>query len=183
MPPDNTTPPPRTEDAPYESEPPERLVVDVVVEDDGWNAIEDLEASVHQAAAAVADLAVVADQLPASACVAFTSDAAVRTLNRTYRAKDKPTNVLSFPSPEPIELEAGAVDFIGDIVLARETVFREAQEQGVPPRHHTQHLVVHGLLHLLGYDHETDADAETMEALEVAALAAIGVPDPYAGLE
>lgn len=183
MPSDSTHPPMRSEDPPFEGEPPERLAVEIVIEDDGWTAVADLEAAVLAAARAVAGLDVVAEALPASACVALTGDNAVRLLNATYRGKDKPTNVLSFPSPDAGVLEAEEADFLGDVILARETVMREAGELGVAASHHLQHLVVHGLLHLLGYDHENDDDAEVMEALETTALSSIGVADPYAELE
>lgn len=106
-----------------------------------------------------------------SIVVALDSDAAVRRLNRTYRGKDKPTNVLSFPGEKP---------FLGDIALARQTVLREAREQGKRPADHLTHLVMHGTLHLLGYDHERDErQARRMERLETRLLAAMGIADPY----
>jgi probable rRNA maturation factor len=114
----------------------------------------------------------------AQACIALSSDEHVRALNRTYRGKDKPTNVLSFPAAQPID-DDGPIQ-LGDIILAVETVEREADEQGVAPRDHLSHLVVHGLLHLLGFDHETVAEAEEMEGLETAILARLGIADPYA---
>jgi probable rRNA maturation factor len=99
-------------------------------------------------------------------------DLPVRALNARDRKKDKPTNVLSYPS--------GERDFLGDMVLARQTVWREAREQRKSPADHFTHLVVHGTLHLLGYDHETgEADAERMEALERRVLARLGIADPY----
>lgn len=183
MPPDISNPSASTQDTQYDSEPPERLSVEVVIEHDGWDAVGDLEDATRAAAGAVASLPAMAEQLPASACIAFTSDAAVRTLNGTYRGKAAPTNVLSFPAPEPVHVEPGCVSFLGDVILARETVLREAREQGLVPRHHVQHLVVHGLLHLMGCDHETDHEAQVMEALEIEALAGIGVANPYAGFE
>ena len=109
------------------------------------------------------------------ATLALADDALVRDLNRRFRGKDKPTNVLSFPSGE---VASGAP--LGDIVVARETLEREAALDGKPIDHHLMHLVVHGLLHLLGYDHESDDEAEAMERLETAILAELGVPDPYA---
>jgi probable rRNA maturation factor len=112
----------------------------------------------------------------------LTDDATVRTLNRRHRAQDKPTNVLSFPlddDPAP----ASASWLLGDVVLACETVADEARAQGKPVADHFRHLVVHGILHLLGYDHVTDGDAAIMEQLEVAALASLGVADPYQNLE
>ena len=114
------------------------------------------------------------------AAVALSSDARVRVFNRDYRGKDKPTNVLSFPAGFG-HVSPGEPRHIGDIALAAETLLREAAEQGKQPRDHLQHLLVHGLLHLLGYDHETEAQAAEMEALEVEILAALGIADPYAG--
>src|SRR5262249_33302444 len=114
------------------------------------------------------------------ASVALASDAAVRRLNRDYRDKDAATNVLSFPyrPPPGAAQEDGA--YLGDIVLAAETVRREAAERGLEPLHHLQHLVVHGVLHLLDYDHQHDSEAELMERLETEILASIGIADPYA---
>jgi len=110
--------------------------------------------------------------------VVLGDDALVRALNGTYRGKDKPTNVLSFPFQVP---PGGVRDgTLGDVVLAVETVAREATERRVQPVHHLQHLVVHGLLHLLGFEHATDSEAEDMERLESEILAMLGIADPYA---
>lgn len=103
--------------------------------------------------------------------IALASDAAVRKLNARDRGKDKPTNVLSYPS--------GARGFLGDVVLARQTVWREARAQGKTPAAHVSHLVAHGTLHLLGYDHEKRSEAERMEGLERRILARLGIADPY----
>jgi probable rRNA maturation factor len=104
--------------------------------------------------------------------VALADDRYVRTLNARHAKKDKPTNVLSYPSGEKA--------FLGDIVLARQTVWREARQQKKTPTDHLAHLVVHGVLHLLGYNHETsDEDADRMEALERRVLAKLGIEDPY----
>ncbi|MPS68726.1 rRNA maturation RNase YbeY [Novosphingobium aerophilum] len=118
------------------------------------------------------------------ASLLFTSDEEVHVLNREWRAKDKPTNVLSFPMLERADLLAlapdGPPEMLGDLALAFETCAREAQEKGVPVEHHASHLIIHGLLHLAGHDHEiSDDDAEAMEALETKALALIGIADPY----
>lgn len=160
---------------------PERpeLLLDVVHDAGNWAVIGDAEACALAAADAVGRHC---GRLKgrAGACLALSDDTRVRELNRTFRGHDKPTNVLSFPAPDEMAA-TGAVRQLGDIVLAAETVLREAGELGVPPRHHLQHLVVHGLLHLLGLDHETDAEAEEMEAMEIAILAMLGIPDPYAG--
>lgn len=116
--------------------------------------------------------------------VLFTSDSEVHTLNREWRGRDKPTNVLSFPMLERDELAQIGPDgppvMLGDIALAYETCAREAAEKDVPLEHHTVHLIVHGLLHLAGHDHvDSDAQAEQMEALETAILAKLGIADPY----
>jgi probable rRNA maturation factor len=117
---------------------------------------------------------------PAELAVVLADDRLVRRLNREYRGQDAATNVLSFAGLDgPDEPGAGAPYLLGDVVLARETVVREAREQGKTPADHLAHLVVHGVLHLLGYDHQTAAQAETMENLERAALAELGVADPY----
>jgi probable rRNA maturation factor len=114
----------------------------------------------------------------AEVSVKFTSDEEVRALNADWRGKDKPTNVLSFPMAE--EKELATAHLLGDIVLAHGVCAREADEKDVPVETHAAHLVVHGTLHLLGYDHETsDEDAEEMEEAERQALASIGIADPY----
>ncbi len=119
-----------------------------------------------------------------SASLLFADDAEVRTLNRQWRAKDKPTNVLSFPMLERADLLAlapdGPPELLGDVALALETCAREAAEKGVSLQDHAAHLIVHGLLHLAGHDHETSPeDATAMEALEIKALALLAIADPY----
>jgi probable rRNA maturation factor len=112
--------------------------------------------------------------------VLFTGDAAIRRLNRRFRGKDKATNVLSFQSWDDIaDLPSGPVA-IGDIVLALETAMREADERGVSLREHATYLLIHGFLHLCGYDHETDSDAAAMEGLEARILKKLGCRNPYA---
>ena len=112
--------------------------------------------------------------------ITLTDDDEQRTLNRDWRGKDAPTNVLAFPAADPDMLvPPGAPLLLGDVVLAFETVRREATEQGKPFADHLRHLVVHGVLHLLGHDHENAAEAEQMEAEEIAILAELGVPNPY----
>jgi probable rRNA maturation factor len=118
------------------------------------------------------------------ASVLFTSDEEIHDLNRAWRGRDNPTNVLSFPMLERDDLLAlapeGPPEMLGDIALAHETCAREAAEKGVTLQDHAAHLILHGLLHLAGHDHEiSDADAEAMEALEVNALALVGIADPY----
>ena len=116
---------------------------------------------------------------PAQACIALSDDQSVRRLNRTYRGKDSATNVLSFPSRRPAGARLGPVTGLGDIVLAEGTIAREAAELGIAPAHHLQHLVIHGLLHLLGFDHGSQAEAKEMERLEVEILDGLGVASPY----
>ena len=167
-------------DAPADSEPPERLILTIVEEDGDWSGFGPIDQAIQQAAAALARHRRLQPARGSEASVVLGSDALVRRLNRTYRGKDAPTNVLSFPYRKP---PGGALDdgtYLGDVVLAVETVRQEAAGRGIEPIHHLQHLVVHGLLHLLGYDHQADAAAEEMEGLEAEILATIGVADPYA---
>jgi probable rRNA maturation factor len=109
--------------------------------------------------------------------IVLTDDAEQRELNRDWRGIDKPTNVLSFPQIEPF---APVVGILGDITLARETLEREAAEQGTSFEDHFTHLAIHGFLHILGYDHMKEADALVMEGLETQILASMGIADPYA---
>jgi probable rRNA maturation factor len=156
-------------------EPPSWLRLDIVREGGDWTSCEPCEAAIAAAGSALtAEIA----HARAEAAVALASDAHVRVLNRTYRGYDKPTNVLAFPAARSGPRRDEAI-FLGDVVLAAETVTREAAEQGKPARQHLQHLVVHGLLHLIGRDHDTEAQEREMEALEIKILERIGVPDPY----
>jgi len=152
-------------------------IADVRIEDDGWtDVLADLNVACHRALLAVFE---VLNQPPAPVGLLFTDDAAVRTMNATYRNLDKPTNVLSFPS-DPAALPPDQSTFLGDIALARETVLAEAAAQGKTAAAHTHHLIVHGALHLLGHDHLEPTAAEAMEALEHAILGCLGYGDPYA---
>lgn len=159
----------------------ETLSIDVLVQSEQWSALTGAERLAERAVAAAVSRADVPVLEGAELSIALSDDAAVRQLNARWRGLDKPTNVLSFPAAEPDEL--ADAPHIGDIVLAFETVEREARDDGKTLADHTAHLIVHGVLHLLGFDHETDADAEAMEALEIAALADLGIADPYADLE
>jgi len=155
--------------------------IDLAVEDDRWEtAIPDLESLVVRAVEAGLAAAPEPPDGPVEVSVMLTDDATVQELNRTWRSKDKPTNVLSFPAaPQP--RHAGVALPLGDVVLAYETLVRESAEQSKPLQNHLAHLLVHGTLHCLGQDHEIgEAEAEAMELLEVAALATLGIPDPYA---
>lgn len=111
----------------------------------------------------------------------LTDDRRIRTVNRDWRGFDKATNVLSFPAAPPERIAQSPL--LGDIVIAYETVLREAEAESKSVSDHLRHLAIHGLLHLLGEDHETEAEARRMEALEIAALTRLGVSDPYAGAE
>lgn len=153
-------------------------VIDVVIEDAAWTAFGDVELQVRQAGLAAVKASHVRVREDAEIAVMLADDAMVRNLNAQWRAKDKPTNVLSFPAVAPARIAEAPM--LGDIVIARETVLREARDEDKTPSDHLRHLVVHGVLHLLGYDHETDDDAEKMEALERAILAGLGIADPYA---
>jgi probable rRNA maturation factor len=110
--------------------------------------------------------------------ILLADDSRLRALNLAWRGKDKPTNVLSFPADARVE---NGHRLLGDIAIALETVLREAAAEGKPPADHLSHLIVHGTLHLLGFDHETAVEAERMEALEVSVLARLGIADPYRG--
>jgi probable rRNA maturation factor len=161
-----------------EPEPPSRLRLSIVREDGDWRSFGTPEPAIETAAAALARQPRSGLARDGEASIVLGSDALVQRLNRSYRSKDAPTNVLSFPYQRP----PGAADdgYLGDVVLAVETVLREAAERGIEPAQHLQHLVVHGLLHLLGHDHGTDAEAEAMERLETEILATLGIADPYA---
>jgi probable rRNA maturation factor len=117
---------------------------------------------------------------PVELAILLSADAEVRALNRRWRGEDKPTNVLSFPSGAAAGPRGRRL--LGDVVLAYETLAREAEAADKPLAHHLSHLVVHGVLHLMGHDHERPAEARRMETLEVRVLAALGIPDPYAAL-
>lgn len=162
--------------APIASTRPARtLDVDIVHEAGEWDAFAGTEDLIHAAARALAASPDVDLGKAAAATIALADDALVKDLNKRFRGQDKSTNVLSFPAPQSDD------NSLGDIVFALETIEREAVDLGIPAAHHLQHLTVHGLLHLLGFDHMTDDDAEEMEALETRILASLGVPDPYAG--
>ena len=151
--------------------------IDISVDAGGWPSDRELEMLARLAVEVT--LRVCPDIKGTSELsVVFTDDSTVQKLNAQWRARDKPTNVLSFPAFS-FDGKGTLPPMLGDIVLAGETVRREAALEGKPFEHHLSHLVVHGLLHLLGYDHEQETEAEAMEALERRALAALAIPDPY----
>lgn len=144
--------------------------IECVIEDDRWGVVEGLEALCLDAVRAA--LAGLDSARPGAAVILFTSDETVQALNARFRGKDAPTNVLSFPAPE-------SESYPGDIALAYDTCLAEAGAREIALAHHAAHLAVHGVLHLNGFDHQDEAEAGRMEALEIAALARIGVADPY----
>ena len=164
-------------------------MLDIAIEADAeWDSSNGWDALVR----AAAESAIAESRFPALATgtrtvelsVRLTSDAQVHALNMQWRGKDRPTNVLSFPLADADELAEADSDgpelMLGDIVLARGVCVEEATEKHVPVEHHASHLLVHGTLHLLGYDHHDDNEAADMEAREVRALARLGIGDPYA---
>jgi probable rRNA maturation factor len=150
------------------------MSVMVTVADRRWSDLGDMD----QLAAQV-DVAVTQDG-EYDIAILFTDDDEMREHNKTWRGQDKATNVLSFPAAAMGKLPDGVAAPLGDIVLAYETVMREAAEQSKLPLHHVTHLLVHGMLHLLGYDHESDSEALTMENKERTILASFHIADPYA---
>lgn len=146
------------------------IAIDIAVEHEAWNGLGEVEACVERAVAAALDVAGSADGAELS--VVLAGDAFVRDLNARWRGKDAPTNVLSFPAAAP--------PMLGDIVVAYETSARESEAAGRPLADYLSHLVVHGVFHLVGHDHEDDAEADEMERLESLALARLGIASPYA---
>ena len=156
-------------------------MTEVLVVADCWRNEPSAEVVIQRAIAAAAE-AVDKDLADAELAVMLTDDSGIRTLNANWRGIDRPTNVLSFPAlqPEAARKDDDPPRMLGDIAIAYETMRKEASDEQKPFDHHLSHLAVHGFLHLIGYDHETDDDAEAMEALEQEILAELGIPDPYA---
>ena len=169
--------------------------IDIMVDSPLWKAQRGVKAVLQRA---IGEAAAMAATSGGELAIVLTDDSAIRALNRDWRGKDQPTNVLSFPANAPshslprkparVRMEAasgragtpqGPVRLLGDIVIAYETMAREAMAEGRPFRHHLAHLAVHGFLHLVGHDHAQDAQADAMEALEIAVLARLDVPNPY----
>lgn len=148
--------------------------IDVIVDSKMWTTEPDAEEIVRRAIVQAADIVTAGD---VELAVMLTDDAAIRALNNQWRGLDKPTNVLSFPAPAALQGDSPV--HLGDIAIAYETVAREAESEGKPLAHHLAHLAVHGFLHLLGYDHESEPEAEAMEQQERAILARLRIPDPY----
>ena len=175
--------------------PAERLDISFSLESGDWEtAATDVERLTEAAARAAFEAAekpeILGGDTPVEMSLVLADDALVQTLNRDYRDKDKPTNVLSFAllddlddtdesTDDVLARDEGMPILIGDVILAFETVQREALEQGKSFGDHLTHLVIHGVLHLLGYDHQSDPDADRMERLETSILARMGIADPY----
>jgi len=154
---------------------PAPLDIEIAIDTAGWPPA--LEARAEEAVRAALARSGARVTGAAELSIVLTGDAEQRVLNRDWRGIDKSTNVLSFPQIEPFGPVAG---LLGDIILARETLEREAAEMGISFADHFTHLVVHGFLHILGYDHLDDDEARVMESLETRILASLGVADPYA---
>jgi probable rRNA maturation factor len=158
-------------------------LTEVLVVAECWQTEPDAEAVIHRAIHTAAEI-VDADVGEAELAIMLTDDAGIRTLNNNWRGVDKPTNVLSFPALQPTAgAPADAPRMLGDIAIAYQTTRKEADDEEKPFDHHLSHLAVHGFLHLIGYDHEKDDDAEAMEDLEREILAQLNIPDPYADRE
>lgn len=151
----------------------------ISIEGGGWQDETAMQTVVSRALNAASDELGLGTGNPSEVSLLFTDNDTIKGLNAQWRAKDKPTNVLSFPA-FPLKPGMALMPLLGDIVLAFETVQSEAKQEHKPFDDHVSHLVVHGLLHLLGYDHETDAEADEMEGLERKILARLAIPDPYA---
>ena len=144
------------------------MQIDVITEDNRWRGNVAL---VRKAANAT----LLAQRRSGQVTIMLSNDAHVRKLNKQHRGKDKPTNVLSFPNGEKFK----TLVQLGDIILAYETIVREAEEQGKKMKNHVVHLTVHGVLHLLGFDHENESEADLMEAYEITILKRMGIANPY----
>ncbi len=156
-------------------------LLSTLVECDAWNQHEGFEALASEVIGAAVAATKIKLAAQAEVSLLLCDDARIREINREWRGLDKPTNVLSFPAAPPSMLAKSPA--VGDIAIAYETVAREAEEEAKTFRDHYMHMVAHGFLHLIGYDHETDDEADEMEALEISILGGLGVADPYANAD
>ncbi len=162
------------------------IQIDLSIEDSRWEGLElgawpDLQALCEAAIAAALQHVRTKLAKNTELSILFASDSEIRELNRNWRQQDKPTNVLSFPAVTPDKLKKTPV--LGDLALAFETIEKEALADEKRFRDHTSHLIIHGFLHILGFDHQTVSDAERMEAVEIAALASLNITNPYANTD
>jgi probable rRNA maturation factor len=153
------------------------MIAAIDIADDAWLRVANLEALTERAIGAALDHARADKNVEIG--VLFASDVEAAKMNTQWRRKDYAPNILSFPAPQGMDVPNGEPKPLGDLILASGTVAREAEEQGKPLTSHLTHLIVHGTLHLLGFDHIEEADAQRMETAEIAILAGLGVPDPY----
>ncbi|WP_119273064.1 rRNA maturation RNase YbeY [Taklimakanibacter deserti] len=153
------------------------MIAAIDITDDAWARVTDLERLTERAIGAALEHAGADDNVEVS--VLFASDAEAGRLNAEWRGKNYAPNILSFPAPQTQNVPEGEPRPLGDLILAVGTVAREAEEQGKPLTSHLTHLIVHGTLHLLGFDHIEERDARRMERAEIAILAGLGVKDPY----
>jgi probable rRNA maturation factor len=151
------------------------MPLNIVIEDEAWKTVRGLKSLTEKAV----DAALTAAAKNKEISILFADNVTLKNLNKDWRGKNKPTNVLSFPASTDLKLPRGQVKPLGDIALAFETVAKEAEASGKSLKDHTTHLIVHGVLHLLGYDHIDDADAAKMEAKEIRILKKLGLADPY----
>ncbi len=161
-------------------EPPQRSHIEVAIacRSGGWYAFPGAEAIIAEAASAAAAAITRPEDGPIELSVALVCDDEIKALNTRFRNQEKATNVLSFPNGMMLSRSEDKI-FLGDVVIALETVLAEARAEGKDPRHHLAHLTVHGVLHLFGYEHDDEEEAERMEALERTILASLGIADPY----
>ena len=151
------------------------MPLDLAIEDEAWAVLPNLELMAEQAVAA----ALPKGEKGKVITLLFADDETMQDLNKDWRGKDQPTNVLSFPAPQDQIMPPGELPLLGDIVLGFETCEREAKDGGKTLADHTCHLIVHGVLHLLGYDHVDDKQAEAMEAAEIKILSTLNISNPY----
>lgn len=177
---DGTSPTPLAGSA-EDEEPDQRLTFDVVTESGDWRLFEPIANHLQDISKRLVQHLVLPGP-DCRVCLALCSDDAVRSLNAQFRGKDYPTNVLSFPSAMAADRHSDQY-FLGDLAIADATLRREAEVANTPLVEHFTHIVLHGVLHLLGFDHLNEREAENMEQLEVAILADLGIPDPYAEAE
>jgi probable rRNA maturation factor len=154
--------------------------VDVLIESEAWRVLPEAEDVVRRAIAVAAASEIAAHDRKTQLAVLLCDDQTIEGLNARWRGQERPTNVLSFPAPPPRGSAPVGKIPLGDIAVAYETLAREAGEQGKAVSDHLSHLIVHGFLHLLGYDHHVEGEAEQMEQLERDILARIGIANPYA---
>ncbi len=149
----------------------------IVLENEAWKSVRGLKALALKAT----DATLNASQRKKETTILFANDATLKILNRDWRGKNKSTNVLSFPTATDLKLPRGEAKPLGDIALAYETVAREAETAKISIKAHISHLIVHGMLHLLGHDHMNEGEAEIMEAREIRILKKLGIANPYHG--